>query len=325
MALVNLIQNGDFSQTNLTPSFYEEYRYVNSDNIGILSWDFNAILLTSVFFQGTLPPIPPPQHVVGLQSTNNNKYKYTNISQVVNVTPGEGYTLTLYTKQRYELQGEVGFYGTLNILVDDISIGSFDIENWEEWRKIRIAPVFFTNPNPKITFEQPYSKVTIQGTNDVTTCITGISLTLGANEYPVYSPPFTLHDITLVSLPYTITSSNIHSNSSAPFTYTSSDPSIASVNENIITVNSVGSTEITASQEETLGFNSGSASTQLNVIASTPSEPTLIQTGPGLIYFMNSEAQYAQITNSKLLITPELIPSNFKYVVTEDPTNITKI
>lgn len=326
----NLFQNGEFSQ-DITPTFNGGYRYINSDNSAVPHWNFNAIIATGTFFSAT-PPIPLPQRAASLQSGADPNPTNNNISQqLVGIDTSKSYTLSLYAIQRYDYQAEYGYHGSLNILVDNVSITPVPIviNNWGEWDLIEIKQVNFTSPSPIIKFEQPYSEVAAQGSNDITTSITGISLNIYVALNPEYSQ-FTLPNITLGSLPYTITSSNLTSTSPAPITYTSSDPDIASVSGGVITANSAGPTgtatvTITASQEETDGYNAGSTNTQLTVIASSSSNPTQIQTGSSLIYFMESDAQYAQITNNSLEITQDLIGSNYKTITTNNYTSIAKI
>lgn len=62
------------------------------------------------------------------------------------------------------------------------------------------------------------------------------------------------------------------SNSSAPFTYTSSEPTVATVNPTTgrVTIVGVGSTMITASQEATTGYTSSSITTFFRVAKATP-------------------------------------------------------
>ena len=112
------------------------------------------------------------------------------------------------------------------------------------------------------------------------------------------------------------------SDSSGPFSYTSSDLLVANISENIITIVGPGSTEITATQGETSDYTSGTITTQFQVTESTPTNPVIINTGHGLEYFMNTTSTYANIVNS-LALDNILIGSSNKVLTAGNDVKLT--
>jgi len=120
--------------------------------------------------------------------------------------------------------------------------------------------------------------------------------------------------------PFVITDPN--SNSNGAFSYTSSDTSVATISGNTITIVGAGSSTITATQEETTNYTSGTITTTFQVNQSTPTNPVIINNSNGLLYFMNSLSSYANLTNN-LEINYDLITPNYK-VLTGNNITITK-
>jgi hypothetical protein len=88
------------------------------------------------------------------------------------------------------------------------------------------------------------------------------------------------------------------SNSSGAFSYTSSNLSVATISENTITIVGSGTSIITATQAATANYTSGTITTTFQVNQSTPTNPTIIETGNELLYFMNTNATYGDIEKS---------------------------
>jgi hypothetical protein len=124
---------------------------------------------------------------------------------------------------------------------------------------------------------------------------------------PLIIPPKTYGDV-----PFTITQPN--SNSSGSFSYASSNLSVATISGNTITIVGVGISTITATQQATTNYTSGTIETTFQVNQSTPTNPVIINNSNELLYFMNTSSTYANIINS-LEINFDLITSSYKELI----------
>ena len=70
------------------------------------------------------------------------------------------------------------------------------------------------------------------------------------------------------------------------------------MNENIITIVGVGSATITATQEETDDFTSGTITTTLIINRETLTNPAIIKNANELNYFLNTTSKYGNIINT---------------------------
>ena len=138
---------------------------------------------------------------------------------------------------------------------------------------------------------------------------------------PTLGPLNTYSPQTYGNSPYSLT--NPTSDSQGSFSYTSSDTSVATIFENIVNIVGAGTTIITATQAETDNYSSASTSSPLEVYDSTPENPAIIDSGPGLLYFMNTSSSYVKITNN-LEINGDLIAKNYKVITSNNNINITK-
>jgi hypothetical protein len=113
------------------------------------------------------------------------------------------------------------------------------------------------------------------------------------------------------TLPFKITPS---SNSNGSFSYTSSNPSVATISGDIIRIVDAGTATITATQAETDNFFGASIETNLLV-----TNPVIINDSSGLLDFMNLEDMYGVI-QTNMIIDSELINSatSKKIMVIED-------
>jgi len=115
-------------------------------------------------------------------------------------------------------------------------------------------------------------------------------------------------------IPFTITAPT--SDSPGLFIYTSSDTSVAEITENTITIIAAGTSIITAIQQETNNYISGTITTEFIVIQ-------LINSPEGLKNFMDTPAPYGIITDS-LELNEDLSSSSSKSLfVTNNDTKIT--
>jgi hypothetical protein len=86
------------------------------------------------------------------------------------------------------------------------------------------------------------------------------------------------------------------STSTGPFTCMSSNPLVATVeNGNKLRIVGTGTTIIILMQEETDNYNPGTASTEFEVLESTPANPTVIDNGAEFSYFMESTSTYGAV------------------------------
>jgi len=114
------------------------------------------------------------------------------------------------------------------------------------------------------------------------------------------------------------------SNSTGAFSYASSNLSVATISENIITIVGAGTSTITATQASTTNYTGGTITitTTFLVTQSTPTNPVIINNSDELLYFMNTTSSYSNITND-LEINYDLIASSYK-VLTGNGITIVK-
>jgi hypothetical protein len=94
------------------------------------------------------------------------------------------------------------------------------------------------------------------------------------------------------------------STSSAPFTYISENPLVASISNNLLTVTGVGKTQITALQSSNGYYTAASMTIDFVVTAATKENAPEI-TEDNLVEFLSSTASYAVI-NSPITSIPQL-------------------
>lgn len=132
---------------------------------------------------------------------------------------------------------------------------------------------------------------------------------------------FTIPTKTFGESPFTIVAPN--SDSDGSFTYTSSDSSVATISENIITIVGVGSATITATQEETDDFTSGIITTTLIINRETLTNPAIIENANELNYFLNTTSKYGNIINT-FVINNNLSSSNSSMLFSTNNIEITR-
>ena len=135
---------------------------------------------------------------------------------------------------------------------------------------------------------------------------------------------FSVPTKTYGDIPFTLTDPS--SNSDGSFNYISSNTSVATISGNIVTIIGAGSSNITATQAVTYNYTSGTIDASFQVIQSSPTNPLIITSGDGLLYFMNTTSEYAIIINS-VEITDTLTSLNgFKTLLAGEPfVQITQI
>jgi sugar lactone lactonase YvrE len=117
----------------------------------------------------------------------------------------------------------------------------------------------------------------------------------------------------------------ILSDSSGALSYSSSNTLVAEISGNIITIVGPGQTTITATQEETDNYTSGSTSGILTVLENSQSNPVLINDNDEFLYFVRSTANYGVLNSNIPVITDEWITSNsLKLIKSNDLILITK-
>jgi hypothetical protein len=131
-----------------------------------------------------------------------------------------------------------------------------------------------------------------------------ITKTFGSSPFPIVNPDST---------------------SDGLFTYTSSNPGVATVSGSQITIVSVGIATITVTQSETDNYLSGIKTLVLTVTNSTSINPTNINEGNELLYVMQTSAEYVNILGS-IEISNGLISSTtakILYTTNIEPVKIT--
>jgi uncharacterized protein YjdB len=95
--------------------------------------------------------------------------------------------------------------------------------------------------------------------------------------------------------PYLITPPT--STSDGAFTYGSSNTSVVNIDEQtgLVTIVGEGTCTITAYQAPTSSYLAGSIEATFDVVACTPSNPVIIESGEGLTYFLTTTAVYSNI------------------------------
>jgi hypothetical protein len=120
--------------------------------------------------------------------------------------------------------------------------------------------------------------------------------------------------------PFTITDPS--SNSAGLFTYRSLNRLVATVSGNIITIVGAGSSVIIATQSLTTNYTVGTIYSTFQVTQSSPTNPTTVDNGDELLYFMETTSKYANIIDS-LEINEKLVATSYK-VLTGNNITITK-
>ena len=149
--------------------------------------------------------------------------------------------------------------------------------------------------------------------------INDFNLTFQVNQATTITN-FSIPTKTYGNVPFTITQPS--SNSSGSFSYISSNTSVATLSGNIITIVGAGNSTITATQQATNNYTSGTITTTFQVNQATPTNPVIINNSDELLYFMNTTSTYTNITND-LEVNYDLITSNYK-VLTGNNITITK-
>jgi hypothetical protein len=128
-------------------------------------------------------------------------------------------------------------------------------------------------------------------------------------------PTKTFGDVPFIIIPPT-------SNSDGSFTYSSSNPLVATiVNGNYINIVGSGTSTIEAIQNATNNYTSGSIQTSFVVDQDTPTNPVVVDNGDGLLYFMNTTSTYCNIIYS-LEISSDLIAYSTSKVLFANNENI---
>jgi len=127
-----------------------------------------------------------------------------------------------------------------------------------------------------------------------------------------YIPPKSLGDTSFTIIPPT-------SNSSGAFSYISSNTSVATISGDTLTITGMGSSTITATQQETDYYNEGVVYTIFSLIK-------IINNGDELLNFMNTSEVYGNIKTNSLVIIDDLkCISNKVLFTTNSDVKITKI
>ena len=101
---------------------------------------------------------------------------------------------------------------------------------------------------------------------------------------------------TFGDIPFLIT--GVTTNSTGAIIYTSSNLAVATIVESTITIVGPGSSTITVNLAATANYTEKTITTTLVVSNATLTNPVIISNTNGLLYFMNTESTYANITNS---------------------------
>lgn len=113
------------------------------------------------------------------------------------------------------------------------------------------------------------------------------------------------------------------SNSSGLFSYTSSNTSVATISGNIITIVGYGSSTITAVQESTTDYATGTITANFLVNQSTEINPATVNNSNDLLYFMNTLANHARLTHN-IEIDYDLTATSYK-ILTGDNITISRV
>jgi len=122
-----------------------------------------------------------------------------------------------------------------------------------------------------------------------------ITTTLTVNKAVPSITNFSVPTKTIGAVPFYIIDPS--STSDGGFSYVSSNLSIASINGKTITINGLGTCDVTLTQAETANYNSKTIYTTFTVNASSASNPTPLQNSADLSYFLTTNASYAYITS----------------------------
>jgi alpha-tubulin suppressor-like RCC1 family protein len=152
--------------------------------------------------------------------------------------------------------------------------------------------------------------VTITATQASSTIYTSgtITTTFQVNPATPTITNFNIRSKIFGERPFTIISPT--SNSNGSFSYTSSDLLVATISENTITFVGAGSATITATQSSTTNYTSGTITTTLVVIPSTP-----VSSREELLDVIDSTSTYIRITDS-IDLNGSITPLSSKVLIT---------
>lgn len=133
-----------------------------------------------------------------------------------------------------------------------------------------------------------------------------------ANSITVASP----FNKTFGNIPFNLGATSLNTNyAEQPLLYSSDAENVATINNNgMVTLHSAGTAVITINQDAGTNYTSATAISTIVVQDSEASNPTIIENGVDLEYFMESDAQYGELVNS-VQITVDLIATNQKTLI----------
>jgi hypothetical protein len=307
----SIIQNGSFSQPVIPDN---SFRYITGGDV-VPYWYFSGAALVNGQTGFAFPiPYPNGNQGVALQNTGS-------ISQIVDLEIGKKYSISFYSFGRPNQANQINvqLYTTNNEFIQNIYQYTPPDSVWTSYTATFSVQ---TTGSYKISFS---------GTNqdgDRTSGLNDIQL----NSYDLVEPtisPLTIAPKSVGSSPFFV--DNPESDSDGSFTYTSSNESVATVENDqlnhgvIITIIGSGETIITATQAATSVYSEGSVHTTFQVNPNAPDDPVLIENGSELIYSMSIPgATYLTITNNVTITedilaqSPKVLTSNGMYTINRD-------
>jgi hypothetical protein len=127
---------------------------------------------------------------------------------------------------------------------------------------------------------------------------------------------FSISTKTYGDSPFTITPPK--STSDGPFTYSSSDSTIASISDNQkITIHKAGTVTIRATQSETSNYTSNFIEALFQINNSSSTNPTSVNNSSEFDYILDSQAVYVNIENN-IIVDNDLISTTEKIIIAKD-------
>lgn len=196
-----------------------------------------------------------------------------------------------------------------------------------------LTPILYSSSDTSIAIVDTTGNVTLTGATG--RCIINMSqvkikgwstdskivtMTIGLDETIITN--FFIFEKTLGDMPFKIKQPNSN-NIDKPFIYNSLNNSVATIQEDIITIVGVGTAIITARQDSSEHFTEGIVETTFIVNSSSPENPLVVNNSEGLLYFLNTNSQYVNI-NSSIKINYDLKTNKIKTLKGNNVT-ITKL
>jgi hypothetical protein len=263
--------NGSFSYTSSNSSIAT----ISENIITIVGAGTCTITATQGEAPGYTTATISATFIVNRKIPNLRNFSIPSVNQGTNyitITPPltDSPALISYTSSNENIAIAHGYLGTISVIVPGIVTITATQGSTSNFESASISTTFRIIPNP--TFYQ-------------------------ASDFNFN------RKIVLGDLPFDVVDPS--TNSTGTFTYTSSNPSVATVSGKTITIVGVGITIITVYLSATNDFTDFTFGVTLEVLEASRSNPVVLETSEALTYFLEAPAAYADLKNDIVIEIPD--------------------